>query len=79
MSRRLAFHESFLPELPVLEKHVLRLTCDAVAKFNSAPERAGVHLEPVLNARDPRIRTIRIDRAYRGSCSRRSPVRCTAC
>ena len=66
MSRRLAFHETFLPELPILEKHVLKLTCDAVAKFNSAPERAGVHLEPVLNARDPRIRTIRIDRSYRG-------------
>src|SRR5262249_18526284 len=66
VSRRLAFHESFLPELPVLEKHVLKLTCDAVARFNSASERAGAHLEPVLNARDSRIRTIRIDRSYRG-------------
>ena len=45
---------------------MLKLTCDAVANFNSAPDHAGAHLEPVLNAREPRIRTIHIDRSYRG-------------
>lgn len=62
---QLAIAKEFLDEYGRLEKSVQRAVQDAIGRFRSHTH-AGLHLEKVNNARDPRIRTIRIDRFWRG-------------
>jgi hypothetical protein len=55
----------FLHEFSRLEPPVRRRTVEAVEKF-SEHTHAGLHLEKLNNARDGRVRTIRIDQFWRG-------------
>jgi hypothetical protein len=55
----------FLHEFSRLEPPVRRRTVEAVEKF-SVHTHAGLHLEKLNNARDSRVRTIRIDQFWRG-------------
>ncbi len=55
----------FLPEYARLERSVRSLVDDAIAKFASHTY-AGLHLEKIIDSRDERIRTIRIDAFWRG-------------
>jgi hypothetical protein len=57
--------KEFLTEFAKLEKPVQRAVQDAIGKFQTHPH-AGPHLEQVQHSRDPRIRTIRIDKFWRG-------------
>src|SRR5690606_26746598 len=72
---RLAFASSFWESYNVLEKPVKAGVRKAMARFQrlSVAELhadKGLHLESVHNARDPRMRTIRINDLYRRSCWR---------
>jgi hypothetical protein len=57
--------KEFLAEFSRPEKSVQYAVDAAISKF---PEHthAGLHLEKLQNSRDPRVRTIRIDRFWRG-------------
>lgn len=54
-----------MPQYAKLQPKVRRSVDAAVAKF-AEHTHAGLHLEKISNARDPRIRTIRIDQFWRG-------------
>lgn len=62
---QLAIAKEFLAEYAKLEKPVQRAVQEAIEKFRHHTH-AGLHLEPVNHARDPRIRTIRIAKFWRG-------------
>jgi hypothetical protein len=62
---QLAMSNSFLPQYAKLEPKVRKAVDAAIAKF-AEHSHAGLHLEKVNHARDPRIRTIRIDQYWRG-------------
>ncbi|MEV5828459.1 UvrD-helicase domain-containing protein [Spirillospora sp. NPDC052242] len=61
----LAIASAFMPQYAKLEPQVRRGVEAAFAKF-AEHTHAGLHLEKLRNARDPRIRTIRIDQFWRG-------------
>lgn len=63
---RLAIAREFLSGYAKLEKSVRSSVDAAIAKFNDASGRKGLNLETVSNARDSRVRTIRIDQSWRG-------------
>jgi hypothetical protein len=54
-----------MPEYAVLEARLRKRVEAAVAKF-AEHTHAGLHLEKISGAKDPRIRTIRIDQSWRG-------------
>lgn len=62
---RLCITNEFLAEYARLQKPVQRAVSAAIDKF-AEHTHAGLHLEKLNNARDPRIRTIRINQFYRG-------------
>ncbi|TYB42690.1 AAA family ATPase [Actinomadura chibensis] len=62
---QLAIADSFMPQYAKLEPKVRKGVDAAIAKF-AEHTHAGLHLEKLNNAKDPRIRTIRIDQFWRG-------------
>ncbi|MFG2015890.1 UvrD-helicase domain-containing protein [Actinomadura geliboluensis] len=62
---QLAIANSFLPQYAKLEPKVRKGVDAAIGKF-AEHTHAGLHLEKLNNAKDPRIRTIRIDQFWRG-------------
>ncbi|MET9603172.1 3'-5' exonuclease [Streptomyces sp. NPDC006459] len=62
---QLAIAKEFLSEYSRLEKPVQKAVQAALGKFAQAAH-AGLHLEKLNRAEDPRIRTIRINQFYRG-------------
>ncbi|MCZ7474699.1 UvrD-helicase domain-containing protein [Micromonospora sp. WMMC273] len=61
----LAIDRGFLPAYAKLDRRVQRAVDAAIGKF-AQHTHAGMHLEKLTGARDPNIRTIRIDQFYRG-------------
>ncbi|MFD0263230.1 UvrD-helicase domain-containing protein [Kitasatospora indigofera] len=61
----LGLHKDFLREFAQLEKKVRTKVADAFDKFEHS-SATGQHLEKLSHGRDPRLKTIRIDRFYRG-------------
>ncbi|MGI8333677.1 UvrD-helicase domain-containing protein [Actinomadura scrupuli] len=61
----LGIDKDFLRDFAALEPPVQKRVQEVFGKF-SAATHAGVHLEKVNNARDPRLQTIRIDQFWRG-------------
>jgi hypothetical protein len=61
----LAIDREFLPAFAKLQRPVQHAVLAAIDKF-AQHTHAGLHLEKLTGARDPHIRTIRIDRFYRG-------------
>ncbi|MFJ2826420.1 UvrD-helicase domain-containing protein [Streptomyces sp. NPDC087263] len=61
----LGIHKDFLMEFAKLEKPVQRRVREVFDKFQEH-RHAGLHLEKLEKARDPRIRTIRINQFMRG-------------
>jgi len=61
----LAIGREFLPAYARLQRRVQRAVDAAISKF-AEHTHAGLHLEKLTGARDPNIRTIRIDQFYRG-------------
>lgn len=62
---RLAIHRNLLSDFGSLQKPVQERVSEVFSKFENATH-AGLHLEKVNKARDDRIRTIRIDKYWRG-------------
>ncbi|WP_440065602.1 UvrD-helicase domain-containing protein [Streptosporangium sp. OZ121] len=62
---RLGIDKDFLRDFGKLERSVQDRVTEIFAKFEHATH-AGLHLEKPNNARDPRFRTIRIDKFWRG-------------
>ncbi|WP_144118316.1 UvrD-helicase domain-containing protein [Catellatospora sichuanensis] len=63
--QRLAIAKEFLADYAKLQKPVQKAVDAAITRF-AEHTHAGLHLEKLNNARDPRIRTIRINQFYRG-------------
>jgi hypothetical protein len=61
----LAIDKGFLSDLVDLEKPVRKRVTEVFDEFDAATH-AGLHLEKINNARNPRFRSIRIDQAWRG-------------
>lgn len=61
----LAIHRDFLAQYAQLDKPVRARVAEVFGKFGEATH-AGLHLEKIERARDPRMRTIRITRSWRG-------------
>ncbi|WBB79291.1 UvrD-helicase domain-containing protein [Micromonospora sp. WMMD882] len=61
----LALGRDFLPAYARLQRRVQQAVVAAISKF-AEHTHAGLRLEKLTGARDPNIRTIRIDRFYRG-------------
>ncbi|GAA1791233.1 ATP-dependent helicase [Planosporangium flavigriseum] len=61
----LAIDRGFLPAYARLQRPVQRAVDAAIGKF-AEHTHAGLHLEKLASARDPHIRTIRIDQFHRG-------------
>lgn len=61
----LGIHKDFLMEFAKLEKPVQKRVHEVFGKFREH-RHAGLHLEKIEKARDPRIRTIRINQFMRG-------------
>lgn len=62
---RLGIAKDFLADYAKLQKPVQKAVDAAIEKF-AEHTHAGLHLEKLANAKDPRIRTIRINQFYRG-------------
>lgn len=62
---RLGIAKDFLAGYTRLEKHIQRAVDAAIDKF-SEHTHAGLHLEKLEGAKDPKIRTIRITQGWRG-------------
>ncbi|MGV9595134.1 UvrD-helicase domain-containing protein [Streptosporangium sandarakinum] len=62
---RLGIDRDFLHDFGKLERSVQERVTEVFAKFEQATH-AGLHLEKPNNARDPRFRTIRVDKFWRG-------------
>ncbi len=61
----LAIDRGFLPAFAKLQRSVQHAVLATIEKF-AGPTHAGLHLEKLTGARDRHIRTIRIDKFYRG-------------
>jgi superfamily I DNA/RNA helicase len=61
----LGMHKDLILDLAKLDRSVLRAVGDVFEKFGEHTH-AGIHLERINNARDPRLRTIRITDFWRG-------------
>jgi len=61
----LAIDKGFLKDLGKLEKSVYNRVTEVFDEFDAATH-TGLHLEKIVNARNPRFRSIRIDQAWRG-------------
>jgi hypothetical protein len=63
--KKLAISNDFLREYSRLDKPIQRKVDEVFVKFANHTH-AGLHLEKINGAKDPRCRTIRIDQNYRG-------------
>lgn len=61
----LAIDKGFLKDLGRLEKSVYNRVTEVFDEFDAATH-TGLHLEKIVNARNPRFRSIRIDQSWRG-------------
>jgi hypothetical protein len=62
---RLGIHRDFLKDLIRLERPVQQKVVDVIVRFEQT-SHAGAHLEKLSHIRDGRLKSIRIDRKYRG-------------
>jgi len=58
--------DSFLKSMFALPDHIMKKAREAITKFQHDPTSPGLNYEKIQGARDPRLRSIRIDQDYRG-------------
>ena len=61
-----AISTDFLNAFSAVPKGKQAKVVDFVTKFMADPTRPGINYEPIKKARDPKLRSVRIDEAYRG-------------
>src|SRR5689334_13873783 len=62
---QVALSESFLTALAQLPKPVQKKVREFTTKFRSNPTSSAINYESLHGMRDPKVRTVRIDLAYR--------------
>jgi hypothetical protein len=62
---RVAISADFLNAFALIPRAQQRKVRDFVTRFQSDPTLAGINYEPIFDVRDDRVRTVRIDLAYR--------------
>ena len=62
---RLGIHRDFLKDLIRLERPIQQKVVEVIARFEQTAH-AGAHLEKLTDIRDDRLKSIRIDKKYRG-------------
>lgn len=63
---KVAIGDQFLDAFAKIPKKEQGKVHEFVIKFRSNPMSPGIHLEKIKNVRDPNLRSVRIDQAYRG-------------
>lgn len=66
MKNRLVFSKEFLADFVKLDPPVRQKVEELPGKFEMGSEHAGTHLERLVGAVDERVRTVRVDRYWRG-------------
>ena len=62
---RVAISRDFLDSLAKLPQQIQKKVRTWTEKFQSNPTSAGIHFEPLRGVRDEKVRSVRIDQAYR--------------
>jgi len=62
---QVAVSESFLTALAQLPKPIQKKVREFTAKFRSNPTSSAINYEALHGMRDPKVRTVRVDLAYR--------------
>lgn len=61
----IAFSKDFMEAYSRLPRKIQKKTREFTEKFQKDPTQSGLNFEPVENARDDKVRSIRVDQAYR--------------
>ena len=70
---KIAISDDFLLAFANLPKAQQRKTRAFLEKFRQDPRSAAIHYEPIHDMADERVRTVRIDQAYRAVAKIRFP------
>lgn len=62
---KLAIYDAFFDSFISLPKNIQKKTTDFMQKFRNTPEVSSINYEKIIVFRDPQLRTVRIDLAYR--------------
>ena len=63
---KVAISSDFLLSFSKIPKKQQAKVMDFVTKFRSNPDRSGINYEKIARAKDPNMRSVRIDQSYRG-------------
>ena len=61
----IAISDTFLPTLKDVPRDVAGQVTSTLDTLRTTPESPGLHVEPIQNAKDDRIRSVRVNRKYR--------------
>ncbi|MBB5832515.1 UvrD-helicase domain-containing protein [Brachybacterium aquaticum] len=61
----IAISDTFLPTLTTVPRDVAGQVTSTLDTLRTTPESPGLHVEPIQNAKDDRIRSVRVNRQYR--------------
>lgn len=61
-----ALSSDFLSAMARIPRNQQRKVIEFIEKFRSDPTRSGINYEKIKHAKDPNLRSVRIDQAYRG-------------
>jgi superfamily I DNA/RNA helicase len=61
----IAISDTFLPTLQDVPRQVAGQVTSTLDTLRTTPESPGLHVEPIQNAKDDRIRSVRVNRQYR--------------
>ena len=61
----IAISDTFLPTLQKVPREVAGQVTATLDTLRTTPESPGLHVEPIHNAKDDRIRSVRVNRQYR--------------
>lgn len=65
MQPQIAFAKTFMDSYSRLPKQQQKRARDLIEKFQRDPERAGINFERIAGATDDKVRSLRVDQAYR--------------
>lgn len=63
---QVAISNDFFTAFAALPKNQQKKTADFINKFKSNPTGSGINYEPIIQAKDSNMKSVRIDQAYRG-------------
>lgn len=63
---RVAIHEDIIQQLVELPRPIAKKVNEWIQKFRQNPKATGLNFERIQKARDSKLRSVRVDQAYRG-------------